>query len=68
MSKLNFIEKGQKNNYLNQLLLPTSMSKKHMRQITGGCNPWSTCDAWNCAPDCICKSNVAVNPIDMVAH
>lgn len=24
-----------------------------------GCNPWSSCDAWNCAPDCRCKDNMA---------
>lgn len=23
------------------------------------CNPWSDCEAWNCAPDCQCKSNLA---------
>ena len=23
------------------------------------CNPWYACDAWNCAPDCICKNNLA---------
>lgn len=23
------------------------------------CNPWSDCDAWNCAPDCQCKNNLA---------
>lgn len=23
------------------------------------CNPWLTCDAWNCAPDCHCKNNLA---------
>ena len=22
------------------------------------CDPWSDCDAWNCNPDCICKSNL----------
>lgn len=20
------------------------------------CNPWWSCDAWNCAPDCTCKN------------
>lgn len=20
------------------------------------CDPWLDCDAWNCAPDCTCKS------------
>lgn len=22
------------------------------------CDPWSSCDAWNCNPDCVCKSNL----------
>lgn len=23
------------------------------------CDPWIGCDAWNCNPDCVCKSNLA---------
>ena len=26
---------------------------------TAYCNPWYSCDAWNCNPDCTCKSNLA---------
>ena len=27
--------------------------------ITKPCNPWLSCDAWNCAPDCNCVSTFA---------
>lgn len=23
------------------------------------CNPWLSCDAWNCPPDCICVASYA---------
>ena len=23
------------------------------------CDPWTGCDAWNCAPDCRCQGNFA---------
>ena len=24
------------------------------------CDPWTGCDAWNCAPDCRCQGNFAL--------
>lgn len=27
--------------------------------LVAQCDPWLSCDAWNCNPDCICKSNLA---------
>ena len=25
-------------------------------ESVGNCNPWTDCNAWNCDPDCICKT------------
>lgn len=60
----NFIEKRD-----SQKLIDMRIEKSAMKECKGGdggtpddqteCNPWLDCDAWNCAPDCICKSNLA---------
>ena len=66
-SIFNMIEKNDAQNEFDLRL-----AKDAMGQILGGrekfkmidyagrdfCDPWSDCDAWNCAPDCTCKSNL----------
>ena len=65
-----FVERNDSNKQFENHL-----SASVMAQIVGGgnhanavtkfedqvqyCNPWLDCDAWNCAPDCQCKSNWA---------
>lgn len=33
-----------------------SHNSKEFIQIDHQCDPWSSCDAWNCNPDCTCKN------------
>mgnify|MGYP003424180289 FL=1 len=44
---------------MGQVLGGVSMSHKasDIRSVEF-CDPWSNCDAWNCAPDCTCKSTL----------
>lgn len=62
---LNFVEKRD-----SQKIINMRIEKNAMKECKGGneetsmdeqinCNPWLDCDAWNCAPDCDCKSNLA---------
>ena len=53
-----FIEQNDAHEKFDQHLTNDAMG-----EIVGGrrqpqCSPWSDCDAWNCAPDCHCKSNL----------
>jgi hypothetical protein len=67
MKDLKFIEKREnRKSFVGRKVLPF-LSKKELHNVKGGqqdkevtpCDPWSDCDAWHCAPDCVCKSNLA---------
>lgn len=64
IKKFNFIVQAESHK-----ILEGKIDNNAAAQITGGrreredslsrCDPWQSCDAWNCSPDCICKSNLA---------
>ncbi|NOU19863.1 MAG: hypothetical protein HOO91_20080 [Bacteroidales bacterium] len=59
LKEFNFVEKRD-----SQKEIDARLSNLGMSELKGGalgtCDPWSSCDAWNCNPDCVCKSNLAI--------
>ncbi|NOU19861.1 MAG: hypothetical protein HOO91_20070 [Bacteroidales bacterium] len=61
LKEFNFVEKKD-----SQKEIDARLSNLAMSELKGGmfaevdtqCDPWWGCDAWNCAPDCICKSSL----------
>lgn len=57
-----FIERNDSNvkfeNHLNaSAMAQVYGGKTDPEHISEFCDPWYSCDAWNCNPDCICKGN-----------
>lgn len=56
-----FIERNDSNkefeNHLNASAMAHVRGGKSAKKITDYCDPWYSCDAWNCNPDCTCKGN-----------
>ena len=63
MKKIDFIEKSNAHvafeHRLTNAALGSIVGGERIDEPEQNCNPWSDCDAWNCHPDCICKSNLA---------
>jgi hypothetical protein len=66
VGKLNFVEKKDSQKEIDYRLTNLTMSELKagvaastaVSVISYPCDPWSSCDAWNCNPDCICKSSL----------
>jgi hypothetical protein len=60
LKEFNFIEKRDSQKEIDARLSNLAMSELkggHIEQLYE-CDPWRSCDAWNCAPDCTCKSSL----------
>lgn len=60
MKKVKFFNYVEKKD--SQKLLDLRIDYDALKKTKGGmlnqslnCDPWTSCDAWNCAPDCTCK-------------
>lgn len=58
-----FVERYDSNkmfeNHLNASVQEQTFGGSHLADKSQYCDPWSRCDAWNCAPDCQCQNNLA---------
>ncbi|NOU19862.1 MAG: hypothetical protein HOO91_20075 [Bacteroidales bacterium] len=62
LKEFNFVEKRDSQKEIDARLSNLAMSELKggvlAEQVALPCDPWRSCDAWNCAPDCVCKSSL----------
>ena len=59
LEEFDFVEKRDSQKEIESRLSYFAMSElKGGVKIADACDPWTSCDAWNCNPDCVCKSNL----------